>query len=134
MVKFLYAPPACAKAECEILFPVPCFAFQQYFCLLLSFFSLCFFYTANQLTICSCDLDGIQNPLFLATNVYSFQKNEVSSLFLIVDKGFLTCALFQFSSQLAAFLVLGHWRPRLGYAASTCRGVNLLLFPLTAFL
>lgn len=96
------------------------------------------FNIANQLTVCSCDLDVIQNPLFLATNVYSFPKDEGSSLFLIVDKGFLTCTLFQFSSQLAAvaavFLVLGHWPPRLSYAASTCRGVNLLLFLLTAFL
>lgn len=68
----------------------------------------------------------------------AFKKDEISSLFLIVDKDFLTRTLFQFSSQLAAvsaaFLVLGHWQPCLSYAASTCRGVNLLLFPLTAFL
>lgn len=68
----------------------------------------------------------------------AFKKDEISSLFLIVDKGFLTRTLFQFSSQLAAvaaaFLVLGHRQPCLSYAASTCGGVNLLLFPLTAFL
>lgn len=95
------------------------------------------FYIANQLIICSCDLHSIQDPLFLATNVCSFPKDKISSLFLIVDKGFLTSTLFQFSSQLAAvpaaFLVLGHQWPHLSYAESTCRGVNLLLFPLAAF-
>ena len=56
----------------------------------------------------------------------AFKKDDISSLFLIVDKGFLTCTLFQFSSQLAAvaaaFLVLGHWQPCLSYAASTDTG------------
>lgn len=121
--------------ESRSQFPVCCISTVFLFTFIPLFFVL--FHIANQLAVCSCDLDGIQNRLFLATSVCSLQKDEVSSLFLIADEGFLTSILFQFSSLLAAvaaaFLVLGPWRPRLSYTASTCRGVNLLLFPLTAF-